>query len=138
MFHGFDFDATMLRIASMNLMLHGVDNPDIHYQDISNSSEVLKQAGGFDVIPPTRRSRAASTKDVHPRSRKVNQEDGAALPGPDAAMPAGGRRAVIVPDVLFGSSARTRGAAAVVEDNQLEASNCRPVCSAVRRRARRS
>lgn len=33
MFHGFDFDATMLRIASMNLMLHGVDNPDIHYQD---------------------------------------------------------------------------------------------------------
>jgi type I restriction enzyme M protein len=28
MFHGFDFDATMLRIASMNLMLHGVDNPD--------------------------------------------------------------------------------------------------------------
>ena len=33
MFHGFDFDATMLRIAAMNLMLHGVDNPDIHYQD---------------------------------------------------------------------------------------------------------
>ena len=26
MFHGFDFDATMLRIAAMNLMLHGVDN----------------------------------------------------------------------------------------------------------------
>lgn len=38
MFHGFDFDATMLRIASMNLMLHGVENPDIHYQDtLSNS-----------------------------------------------------------------------------------------------------
>ena len=33
MFHGFDFDTTMLRIASMNLMLHGVDTPDIHYQD---------------------------------------------------------------------------------------------------------
>lgn len=31
MFHGFDFDSTMLRIASMNLMLHGVENPDIHY-----------------------------------------------------------------------------------------------------------
>ena len=38
MFHGFDFDATMLRIASMNMTLHGVDNPDIHYQDtLSNS-----------------------------------------------------------------------------------------------------
>src|SRR5262249_42196462 len=54
MFHGFDFDATMLRIASMNLMLHGVDNPDIHYQDtLSNSfpEKFAKQAtGSFDVI----------------------------------------------------------------------------------------
>jgi type I restriction enzyme M protein len=25
MFHGFDFDATMLRIGSMNLMLHGIE-----------------------------------------------------------------------------------------------------------------
>ena len=38
MFHGYDFDATMLRIAAMNLMLHGVESPDIHYQDtLSNS-----------------------------------------------------------------------------------------------------
>ncbi len=37
MFHGFDFDATMLRIAAMNLMLHGVDDPDIHYQDTLSS-----------------------------------------------------------------------------------------------------
>ncbi len=29
MFHGYDFDNTMLRIGSMNLALHGVDNPDI-------------------------------------------------------------------------------------------------------------
>lgn len=33
MLHGFDTDATMLRIGAMNLMLHGVDNPDIQYQD---------------------------------------------------------------------------------------------------------
>jgi type I restriction enzyme M protein len=33
MFHGFDFDVTMLRIAAMNLMLHGVDNPAIEYMD---------------------------------------------------------------------------------------------------------
>jgi len=29
MFHGFDFDQTMLRIGSMNMTLHGVENPDI-------------------------------------------------------------------------------------------------------------
>uniref|UniRef100_UPI003D20411B N-6 DNA methylase n=2 Tax=Aeromonadaceae TaxID=84642 RepID=UPI003D20411B len=33
MFHGYDFDATMLRIAAMNLIMHGVEQPDIHYQD---------------------------------------------------------------------------------------------------------
>jgi type I restriction enzyme M protein len=33
MFHGFDFDNTMLRIGSMNLLLHGVENSDIVYRD---------------------------------------------------------------------------------------------------------
>jgi type I restriction enzyme M protein len=33
MFHGYDFDNTMLRIGSMNMALHGVDNPDVRYQD---------------------------------------------------------------------------------------------------------
>ena len=33
MFHGYDFDNTMLRIGSMNMALHGVDNPDIRYRD---------------------------------------------------------------------------------------------------------
>src|SRR5690606_37373912 len=33
MFHGFDFDNTMLRIGSMNMLLHGVENPNIVYRD---------------------------------------------------------------------------------------------------------
>ncbi len=33
MFNGYDFDNTMLRIGSMNMALHGVDNPDIRYKD---------------------------------------------------------------------------------------------------------
>lgn len=33
MFHGYDFDNTMLRIGSMNMALHGVENPDIRYKD---------------------------------------------------------------------------------------------------------
>ena len=31
--HGYDFDSTMLRIGSMNMLLHGVENPDIRYRD---------------------------------------------------------------------------------------------------------
>ena len=33
LFHGFDFDNTMLRIGSMNMLLHGVESPDITYRD---------------------------------------------------------------------------------------------------------
>ena len=68
MFHGFDFDATMLRIAAMNLMLHGVDDPDIHYQDTLSTSftERFPQAAteGFDVIlanPPFKGSSISRT-----------------------------------------------------------------------------
>ena len=71
MFHGFDFDSTMLRIAAMNLMLHGVTEPDIHYQDtLSNSfpDKFSRQANNaFDVIlanPPFKGSLDES--DVHP------------------------------------------------------------------------
>ena len=40
LFNGFDFDSTMLRIASMNMMLHGVENPAIEARDS------LSNAGG--------------------------------------------------------------------------------------------
>ena len=33
MFHGYDFDSTMLRIGSMNMLLHGIEDPDIRYRD---------------------------------------------------------------------------------------------------------
>ena len=32
-FHGYDIDSTMLRIGSMNMMLHGAENPDVRYRD---------------------------------------------------------------------------------------------------------
>lgn len=31
MFHGYDFDSTMLRIGSMNMLQHGIESPDIRY-----------------------------------------------------------------------------------------------------------
>jgi hypothetical protein len=31
--HQHDFDSTMLRIGSMNMLLHGVENPDIRHRD---------------------------------------------------------------------------------------------------------
>ena len=131
MFHGFDFDATMLRIASMNLMLHGVDNPDIHYQDtLSNSfpEKFPKQAsGGFDVIlanPPFKGS--LDEGDVHPsltQAVKTKKTELLFVTLILRMLKKGGRSATIVPDgVLFGSSkAHTALRKMLVKDNQLEA-----------------
>lgn len=131
MFHGFDFDATMLRIASMNLMLHGVDNPNIHYQDtLSNSfpDKFPRQANsGFDVIlanPPFKGSLDAG--DVHPsltQSVKTKKTELLFLALILRMLTQGGRSATIVPDgVLFGTSrAHVALRKILVEDNQLEA-----------------
>lgn len=131
MFHGFDFDATMLRIASMNLMLHGVDNPDIHYQDtLSNSfpDRFGKQAmGGFDVIlanPPFKGS--LDEGDVHPtltQAVKTKKTELLFVALILRMLKKGGRSATIVPDgVLFGSSkAHTALRRLLVKENQLEA-----------------
>jgi type I restriction enzyme M protein len=131
MFHGFDFDATMLRIASMNLMLHGVDNPDIHYQDtLSNSfpEKFPKQASqGFDLIlanPPFKGS--LDEGDVHPtltQAVKTKKTELLFVALVLRMLKKGGRSATIVPDgVLFGSSrAHTALRKVLVKDNQLEA-----------------
>jgi type I restriction enzyme M protein len=131
MFHGFDFDSTMLRIASMNLMLHGVDNPDIHYQDtLSNSfpEKFGQQAtAGFDVIlanPPFKGSLDA--EDVHPsltQKVKTKKTELLFVALILRMLKKGGRSATIVPDgVLFGSSkAHVALREMLVNENQLEA-----------------
>lgn len=130
MFHGFDFDSTMLRTASMNLMLHGVDAPDIHYQDtLSNSfPERYPQEAenGFDVIlanPPFKGS--LDYADVHPSLTRVVKTKKTELLFVALILrmlKQGGRCALVVPDgVLFGTSkAHTTLRKRLLEENQLE------------------
>ena len=49
LFHGFDFDSTMLRIGSMNMLLHGVEDPNISYRD-SLSDEVSDREDCYTLI----------------------------------------------------------------------------------------
>jgi len=106
-FRGYDNDSgmTMLRIGSMNLMLHGVTSPRFFYRD--TLSREFEEADEYDVIlmnPPFK--------------GKVDKNDvNSTLPANTTksellfvhlilrALDSGGRCAVIVPDgVLFGSS----------------------------------
>lgn len=131
MFHGFDFDATMLRIAAMNLMLHGVDDPDIHYQDtLSNSfPERFKTSAeeGFDVIlanPPFKGQ--LDFEDVESgllKKVKTKKTELLFVVLILKMLKTGGRSATIVPDgVLFGSSTAHKALRQqLLDENQLEA-----------------
>jgi type I restriction enzyme M protein len=131
MFHGFDFDTTMLRIAAMNMMLHGVDNPDIHYQDTLSNSFPEKfgssASEAFDIVlanPPFKGS--LDFEDVHAgllRKVKTKKTELLFLVLILRMMKLGGRSATIVPDgVLFGSSKAHRDLRKLLlEENQLEA-----------------
>jgi len=108
MFHGFDFDATMLRIGSMNLMLHGIESPKIEARDsLSEDHAGVEEA--FTMIlanPPFKGSLEKSTiaKDLTKivSTTKTELLFGALFL---RLLKKGGRGAVIVPDgVLFGSS----------------------------------
>jgi type I restriction enzyme M protein len=131
MFHGFDFDATMLRISAMNLMLHGVDNPDIHYQDtLSNGfAERFPKAAkeGFDIVlanPPFKGQLDFEDVDAGLlRQVKTKKTELLFLVLILRMLKNGGRSATIVPDgVLFGSStAHVAVRKLLIDSNQLEA-----------------
>ena len=131
MMHGFDFDATMLRIAAMNLLLHGIENPAINYQDTlgSNFSEKFPNdsENSFDVIlanPPFKGTLDLDNIDPALKSKvKTKKSELLFLVLILRMLNQGGRAAVIVPDgVLFGSSKAHVGVRQlIIDDNQLEA-----------------
>ncbi|MBL0888148.1 type I restriction-modification system subunit M [Myceligenerans indicum] len=126
MFHGYDFDHTMLRIGSMNMLMHGVDRPDIRYRD-SLSESAGADAEKYSLIlanPPF-----AGSLDYETTSKdllkvvKTKKTELLFLALFLRLLKPGGRAAVIVPDgVLFGSTkAHKELRRTLVEDNILDA-----------------
>ncbi len=125
MFHGYDFDNTMLRIGSMNMALHGVDGPDIRYKD-SLSEEHAGDEEKYSLIlanPPF-----AGSLDFENTAKdllaivKTKKTELLFLALFLRLLKPGGRAAVIVPDgVLFGSSkAHKELRRSLVEDHKLD------------------
>src|SRR5665811_2018937 len=126
MFHGFDSDATMLRIGSMNMLMHGVENPDIRRQD-SLAQEHQGDVGEYSLVlanPPFAGSLDYETvaKDLL-TVVKTKKTELLFLALFLRLLQPGGRAAVIVPDgVLFGSSkAHKELRRILVDDHQLKA-----------------
>ena len=127
MFHGYDFDSTMLRIASMNMLMHGVEAPDIAYRDSLAQGASDDDAGKYSLIlanPPFAGSLdAAGVSADLQRVVKTKKTELLFLALFLRLLKPGGRAAVIVPDgVLFGSTKAHKDLRRMlVEDQRLEA-----------------
>jgi type I restriction enzyme M protein len=125
MFHGFDFDGTMLRIGSMNLMLHGIEDPKIEARDsLAEDYAGIKEAYTMILAnPPFKGSVEKSTiaKDLT-KVVDTKKTELLFLPLMLRILKIGGRAAVIVPDgVLFGSStAHKTVRKMLIENHKLE------------------
>ena len=125
-FHGYDFDNTMLRIGSMNMLLHGVENPDIRYKD-SLAQTDDDDAEKYSLVlanPPFAGSLdyESTAKDLQ-QIVKTKKTELLFLTLFLRLLQPGGRAAVIVPDgVLFGSSKAHRTLRTIlVEEQKLDA-----------------
>lgn len=125
MFHGYDFDSTMLRIGSMNMLLHGVEQPDIRYRD-SLAEGASDEAGIYSLIlanPPfTGSLDYESTSKELQRVVKTKKTELLFLALTLRLLKPGGQAAVIVPDgVMFGSSKAHKALrTAIVDDHKLD------------------
>ncbi|MES0856604.1 class I SAM-dependent DNA methyltransferase [Geobacillus sp. G4] len=125
MFYGFDMDRTMLRIGAMNMMLHGIENPNIEYRD--SLSEQNKDKDKYTLVlanPPFKGSLdyEAVSSDLL-RVVKTKKTELLFLALFLRILKTGGRCACIVPDgVLFGSSKAHKDIRKeIVENHKLEA-----------------
>ncbi len=121
MFSGFDTDTTMLRIGAMNLMLHGVDNPNVKWQNSLSADNT--EAGSYSLIlanPPFAGS--VDKTDIANSLTSVTNTTKTELLFLSLfvrMLQLGGRCASIVPDgVLFGGSTAHKAIRQEIVDHQ--------------------
>ena len=125
MFYGFDMDRTMLRIGAMNLLQHGIDNPNIQYQDsLSQDNTDSERYSLVLANPPFKGSidEERISKDLLAVT-KTKRTELLFLALFLKIMKLGGRAGTIVPEgVLFGSSNAHRSIRReIIENHKLDA-----------------
>ena len=125
MFYGNDMDRTMLRIGAMNMLLHGVENPNISYRDSLSEQNTDEEKYSLVLAnPPFKGSLdyEAVSADLL-KITKTKKTELLFLALFLRILKKGGRAAIIVPDgVLFGSSnAHKQIRKEIIDNNKLDA-----------------
>ena len=123
---GFDFDKTMVRIAAMNMFMHGFEEPNISYRDsLQQLPTTFDEA--FDLVLANPPFAGSLDKDaVDPKLKSVTTAKKTEILFVHRflqLLKPGGRAAVIVPEgVLFGSTKAHKALRkTLVEDQRLDA-----------------
>ena len=125
MFHGNDMDSTMLRIGTMNMLLHDVEDPQIAYKD--SLSKLNTDREKYTLVlanPPFKGSLdSESVAEDLLKISDTKRTEILFLSLMLRILKNGGRCAVIVPDgVLFGSTKAHKSIREeIIEKNKLEA-----------------
>ena len=124
-FYGFDFDSTMVRISTMNLILHDIEVP--HIKNVDTLSKNYDESDKYDVVlanPPFTGS--LDENDINPKLKAaVNSKKTELLFMSlfTKMLNMGGRGAVIIPTgVISNANKAFQGVREkLIENNQLEA-----------------
>lgn len=122
MFNGTEFDATMLRIAAMNLQLHGIETPNLVGKDsLSKINGDVNNAYTLVLANPPFKG-SLDYDDVEPsllKTAKTKKTELLFLSLILRLLKTGGRAAVIVPDgVMFGSTGAHKSLRKELVENQ--------------------
>jgi len=125
-YKGYDIDVTMVRLGLMNLMMHGIDNPNIEYTDTLSKKFNPAEIGTYDVIlanPPFTGNLNKGEIDSETLNLSTTKTELLFIERIYTMLRKGGTAGIIIPQgVLFGTGkAFVEARKIMIEKSQLKA-----------------
>jgi len=125
-YKGYDIDVTMVRLGLMNLMMHGIDNPNIEYTDTLSKKFNHAELGTYDTIlanPPFTGNLNKGEIDSETLNLSTTKTELLFIERIYTMLRKGGTAGIIIPQgVLFGTAkAFVEARKIMIEDSQLKA-----------------
>jgi type I restriction enzyme M protein len=125
-YKGYDIDVTMVRLGLMNLMMHGIDNPNIEYTDTLSKKFNHAEIGSYDTIlanPPFTGNLNKGEIDSETLNLSTTKTELLFIERIYTMLRKGGTAGIIIPQgVLFGTAKAFIAARKImIEDSQLKA-----------------
>ncbi len=125
-YKGYDIDVTMVRLGLMNLMMHGIDNPNIEYTDTLSKKFDHSELGTYDTIlanPPFTGNLNKGEIDSETLNLSTTKTELLFIERIYTMLRKGGTAGIIIPQgVLFGTAkAFVEARKLMIEDSQLKA-----------------